>query len=459
MPSDHSEFLAASRIIANGLIAANRNAGNAARILRIEAPDATPAASLLNAAVMNGADVAVGPLQRSHVETLAQMPSLPLPVVALNVVPEMAQKSPENLLMLSVSTELEAQYIAGLACDALPDRPGSVEGQKIAVLASDAPWENRIRQAYEHVLEARGVPYDVLMVQNDQLSELRTRLEAKLSPEEEAEFAKMRREARAALKDQALSRRLKNIESERRGRIATSQSAYASALLALDAQAASLVRSSIPLKMRVWATSNTNPGDAGESSTAAALAFDLENIAFAECPLLLRYDASGFEARFGTAMPYSLSAKRLFALGADAFSVAERWASRTSLAELEGETGLLTIDRQKSALVARKPQTVVIKNGELIEVDENLLRRKGELPFISVIKPSEPPFAVENQVEGARRPEVQSIVVEDNGVPDMAPGPRVPPLKKSPSNAPFPVSPGEALEHSPQNPPASPAAL
>ena len=49
----------------------------------------------------------------------------------------------------------------------------------------------------------------------------------------------------------------------------------------------------------------------------------------------MRYDNESFEAKFQTALPYSMPAKRLFALGLDAYQVAEDWLLSLGMKEDE----------------------------------------------------------------------------------------------------------------------------
>lgn len=391
MPSDDSMFLSAAQIVSNGLIAASKTSAVPAQILSIASDGTTSVLEQLNAAVLAGADVAVGPLQRDLVAQLAEETHLPLPVVALNLAPEAASTSPEELVMMSVSTELEAEYIARLAVAALPEPSERYGAPRVAVMASGKPWEERIAAVYRRVLTEAGIAYVDFTASAEGLEDLRAALEPVLEEETKLEFAQQRRDIEHANANDAARKRrlLRALHAKERARIATSEPPFAAALLALDPQTASLVRNRIPLRTRVWATSSTNPGDPKTSSTSAALSYDLDNLVFGECPLVVRYDAASFEARFETAMPYSLSAKRLFALGVDAYETAQQWASRRPVIQFHGETGAITLDRSHSALVNRTPQTVVVKSGHLVEVPPEVLSKKGDMP--KIMPPPETP--------------------------------------------------------------------
>ena len=120
MPSDESPFLPAARIVGNGLLTASRVSGRNANIMLIEAPESVPINEMIDTAVFSGADVVVGPLQKDQVEQLSREKNLPIPIVTLNYAATPDEEISPNMLMLSVATDLEAEYIARQAVKALP---------------------------------------------------------------------------------------------------------------------------------------------------------------------------------------------------------------------------------------------------------------------------------------------------------------------------------------------------
>ena len=380
MPSDESPFLSAAKIVGNGLIAANRANGNAANIMLIEAPTNVTIHELLDAAVFAGADVVVGPLQKDRVEILSKETHLPIPTVALNHVSSAETVAPANMLMLSVATDLEAQYIAQLAIKALPKSTTQGETPKVLVITTDSPWEKRLSEAYEKVLVQSGIPYEVFTVTMENLQELQDKCRPELAEAERLHFRRMELAAGTDAKAR------KAIQHEARTRAAIAEPPFQAALLALDARTAGLVRNRLPLRTRVWATSTTNPGDPKLSSSASALAYDLNQVVFTECPLVARYDSTTFEQKFKISMPYSMPAKRLFALGIDAYTIAQDWARGLHEVTINGETGLLELNRNNNALIGRIPSTFAIHNGTLSEVPSELISVPGDFPEL----PAEP---------------------------------------------------------------------
>lgn len=437
MPPDDSPFLSATRIVGNGLSAANAASARPANLLMIEAQKSASIHDQLQAAVLAGADVAVGPIEREAVARLAHEASLPLPVVALNAATGAA--APENLIMLSVSTEAEAEWVARLAVRALPAHTESGALPKIAVITGASSWETRIRDAYEKTLRDAGIAFDVFPFDVAALDDLQKRLEPQLSEADALRLEEASREALTKAADDAARRRAaRAVLTERRTLIARSEPPYQAALLALSAQDAGLVRNRLPQRMRVWATSATNPGDPLTSSTATTLAYDLDELVLSECPLVVRYDAAGFEARFAAAMPYSLSAKRLFALGADAREIAAQWSQKKNIIQYSGETGRLELNRLESPVVAREPQTVVVTHGRLVEIDPQAASREV-LPAVEPPPdPSTMTFVNVREMEhNVHREGVKGIILEDPGA-----GPAPTPMLPKAAPAPRPAAPG-----------------
>ena len=135
--------------------------------------------------------------------------------------------------------------------------------------------------------------------------------------------------------------------------------------MSLDAAQASLVINRLPRNTQIWGISLLNPGDPETNPTASSLVYDMNNAVFVDSPLLVEYNNESFEAKFQTAMPYSLTAKRLFALGVDALAAAERWAHQEMTFKFSGESGTWTSNRGHSALLDRKPATILLQDGTL----------------------------------------------------------------------------------------------
>lgn len=379
MPADNSPFLPAARFVANGLAAANKLNGSPDKILLIGAKPKSndfegqrqALFAQLDAALASGADVVIGPLERNLVAILATQRRLPLPVVALNSIPLLSRSSPSNLIMMSLATENEASTVALHAIRALKATKLDTQAPKVAIITTGSPRENKITSVYQDTLDANNIAFDVLVVNNKNLDELKDQLSPSLSKEDQQHYktqlAKIRQSAKSNQQFKLLKR---SLDAEYRTKLATSEPPYQAALLASDAQLASLIRNRIPIRTRVWATSISNPGDPKTSTSSTTLTYDLSDLVFTESPIVTKYDSASFEKNFQTAMPFSLAAKRLFGLGFDSYALANAWAMHLNTYQKDGETGKLSLNRNQSALVTRIPQLDIIRNGTIEAIDE-----------------------------------------------------------------------------------------
>ena len=126
------------------------------------------------------------------------------------------------------------------------------------------------------------------------------------------------------------------------------------------------MRSRLPLRSRLWATSAVNPGDTVNDSQARALTFDLLQVGFVESPFVLNFDTEAFEENYKTTAPATVLDRRLFALGADALHLAQEMARGTVTEDYDGLTGHLTYNLDVSPAVTRRSETAMIERGEIV---------------------------------------------------------------------------------------------
>lgn len=100
-----------------------------------------------NQAVVDGAEIIVGPLDRAKVTLLSQQESLPVPTLAVNYSEELAEPA-AGLFQFGLSAEDEARQIA---------RRAWVEGHRYAmILTTDANWGRRSADAFRSAWENLG---------------------------------------------------------------------------------------------------------------------------------------------------------------------------------------------------------------------------------------------------------------------------------------------------------------
>ncbi len=232
-------------------------------------------------AVAGGAQVVVGPLTRDAVTALALGEPVPVPTLALNV-PDHTGRSPPNLYALSLQMETEALQAAQLAWN---------DGQRSAIIvAGSGPVQIRMRSAFS------------------------------------SEFVRLGGKILAEQPFSTDPEKLRSLANE-------NTDMYFLALTHTEARTARSYLGATP----IYATSSVHAGDLGPLA-----GFDLAGITFVEMPWLL-------EPNHAAVMIYprgaarSIDLERLYALGIDAWRIAQLLLTGARDIRLDGVTGQLSL--------------------------------------------------------------------------------------------------------------------
>lgn len=321
LPTQQGIFADAAESVRQGFFAAHKATGGPATIQVIEVDnDMERLSAALIAARDRGVRVAVGPLRRDSVNAIVEGGHAVLPMVALNY-PDRDAAVPPTMIALGLSAEAEAERVVRIALGGfITLRPGASSGPRIVVLSGNGALERRITQAYVNALRAAGELPETI-------------------------------EVTPAASDR-LGRQLE------RGQ-------FDAVFLALNARDASLIRPRIPRGMSIFATSLVNIGDPSGSPGASALAYDLEGVRFVDMPWLLQPDHPAVMVYPQPARRMTLESARLYALGIDAYRVAQTWMKGELRFELDGVTGRLRVDREQGPRVERTPMSAIYRNGTI----------------------------------------------------------------------------------------------
>lgn len=249
LPTADSPLEGPSQTALLGLLAANYASEHPAEVLLVRPGSNGSAVDQLKAAARAGAQVAVGPLDRTAISEIAKLNYLPLPLVTLNEIEldeltpmtqdeifaerrlREAQKNaaaleaaeerpleaalsekeaadnqptggrisnktrvpglvlaneielpfynrkplqfPRNMLMLGMSMEHDAEYVARLGVASLPVTTEAGEKPKVLLIDHDTPLEKRVSQAFEQELIRMGFTPDRLTVDLNEFTRLR----------------------------------------------------------------------------------------------------------------------------------------------------------------------------------------------------------------------------------------------------------------------------------------------
>lgn len=100
------------------------------------------------AAISDGADFIVGPLEKNTVKTLAQHAALSVPVLALNTLPQEADRHPDNFYEFGLSPRDEAQQVA--------NKIWANQQQHALIIVPDGALGQRVANAFQTQFQGLG---------------------------------------------------------------------------------------------------------------------------------------------------------------------------------------------------------------------------------------------------------------------------------------------------------------
>lgn len=274
--------------------------------------ESTDILSAYRQALETGAKIVVGPLTRSGVSGLAASNLVKVPTLALNAT-ESEQPLPPGLYLFGLQAEAEARSIARLAFN---------EGRRSAIIVStDAPLEKRMQQAFAEEWERLGGRITGHYgFSSDQSVLIKLRQEIAGGPEHMV-------------------------------------------FLAAEASKARLVRPYLDPSLAVYATSQVFTGN-----TDTLANFDLNGIRFVDMPWLLQPDHPAVMIYPRPATALSADLERFYALGIDAFRLAQDLlkSSPPARLSLDGVTGRINL---KDHWFLREPSPALFRQGETQSLD------------------------------------------------------------------------------------------
>ncbi|MBY0271085.1 MAG: penicillin-binding protein activator [Burkholderiales bacterium] len=286
LPVNSKIFGRHATALRDGFRAAAKNPGKTSLPVREYAvsEDVAGVLEAYRAAVAAGAQIVVGPLTRDAVTALAFGEPVPVPTLALNV-PDNTGRNPGNLYLLSLQIETEARQVARIAWR---------DGRRNAVtLNGGSPVERRMQAAFA------------------------------------GEFMRL---GGRVITDIAYTPDPERLKAITRGGGAADM--Y---FLALGYAEARIVRPYLGATP-VYATSGVHAGDQGPLA-----GFDLAGVNFVDMPWLLEPNHAAVMVYARPKALASMDLERFYALGIDAWRIAQLLLSGARDIRLDGVTGQLTL--------------------------------------------------------------------------------------------------------------------
>ncbi|MGZ8257170.1 MAG: penicillin-binding protein activator [Gallionella sp.] len=307
LPLNDKNFGAAASAVQQGFIAAANLDSNALPIQLYNSLDENhKLAEVYRQAVINGAQAVVGPLTRKGVATLAAMPQIAVPTLALNSVDA---PPAERLFFFGMALDDEARSVAQLAMQR--------DLHKVIVITGHTPLAQRMQLAFEEEWSRAG----------------RTIVS-------EIDFNG----------DTSVLKGLSNTPDTL-------------IFLATDADNARHMRPFLPAGLPIYSTSQIFVGN-----EATLANYDLNGVRFVDMPWLLQPDHAAVIAYPHSATPLSADEERLYALGIDAYQLIRLMLGHNEAANmpLNGVTGSIHL---QGHYFIRTAVPGVFKQGRAVSLD------------------------------------------------------------------------------------------
>ena len=328
LPLRSSVLSAAAEAVRTGFLTASERDKEHLIITIVETGDTVEDILSVYKDVTSKYDLIVGPLSRSAVTALAQSRIVQKPTIVLTQpdLPDLAEaKVPRQMLMMGLSVEDEARQVASWV--EREKKPG-----KIFTIATNTAWQKRAVKAFTQ--------------QSHQLGLVTESLELSMPNN--------------ALSASGLAQLVHRIQSEKPALL----------FVALDARQTIELRSAVGNEIALYGTSQLNPLNLEQTNNKLP---ELNGVYLVDMPWQLQSDHPAVmqypRLTTDTGARPSADLQRLYALGIDAFRVADEIAQQRKGFHLAGVTGQLNINMAGGVSYFQRRQTpAVYQDGIAIPV-------------------------------------------------------------------------------------------
>ncbi len=274
---------------------------------------------VLNRAADDGVMLMIGPVLKSSVEKVSELPYLPLPVIAINRVSNEAV--PELFMSIDMTMESEAAQLVDIALENTASKMGD-----FVIISTPDPYDERVARAIKEEIEKRGAVAEIRHISEEQLAYMNTEMKGK---------------------------------------------GFRGAFFAMSPAKASLIRPYLPEDLAVFGTSYTNPAGTQDSMAGKTQANDLMGMVTLEIPAITQMDAADYAKYRPYLIKLDNADRHLFAVGVDVWNLSKDWLRWNEHIELAGGlSGRITFDKSRSSRVERKMDKTVVTPNAVNSADD-----------------------------------------------------------------------------------------
>lgn len=331
LPLDDKNFGDAAQAVRDGFMAAASLNPNGLPVLVYNKFDENMnAVEAYRKAVANGARAVVGPLTRKGVGALAAERNIPVPTLALNIVDA---HPADQLLFFGLSAEAEARTAADIAAQQ--------NLHKAVVISTTSPLSQRIAFTFEEEWSKLG---------------LTTVREIDYTGDSKV-FA-----GQFTIPNPAYTKQAADSDEPPIPEVLIVPDTLV--FLATDTQTARLIRPYLPNRFPIYATSQIFGGNDDTLTN-----YDLNGIRFVDMPWLLQPDHPAVIAFPHSTDTLTVDKERLYALGVDAYRLAQAMLtnSLSTALPMQGVTGLIQLNDH---VLQRTPVAGMFAQGRAISTSK-----------------------------------------------------------------------------------------
>jgi uncharacterized protein len=326
LPPPNGEYRRATSTLLAGLKAAQNRDGSGLSMDMFPVDDRFDSlANIYQEIAAKGYSLAIGPLIKSSVTQLADIPNLAVPTLALNW-PESDRPAAGNTVFFGLPVEGEALFLARTAfADA--SAVSARRPLRAMIVSNTSPLARRAAVAFaEAWREQGGQVLDQVETDSKQTGEMRSLLGG--------------------------------IDSD-------------AFFIASSIETARAVKNSLPKDSLLFAPSMLSTGVTAStlSQSAQNRTPELDGYKVTDLPWLVQTDHPAVMAYPRQATLSHQELQRLYALGIDAFRVAKELISGSNSFDIDGVTGRLKFDRTLDARIQRSPVLAEYRGGLLVPLE------------------------------------------------------------------------------------------
>lgn len=310
-PPQASPAYAVTKPFRDGILASYREDKDNYTIRQVEVKPEEGVAKVLEQVADEGAMLVIGPILKNNVDEIAQMPFVPLPVLAINRTS--AEVLPELFINMDMSAESQ---MSQLVSEAVAKTKRSAEANlPFLILTTSNPYDQRLADAAEAALDKEEIP----------------------------------------------SVRMSLAPSDLREMVRSEEQEFRATVFAMNSTYAGMVRPFLAPYTPVYGTSYTDPKNNEDAMSAHTQSNDLRGMVTLEIPAITELDSTTYSKYRSRLLKMTAEERLMFSVGVDAWRLGKEWLEwHEKVDYADGMSGRIHFDKSEGPHVARSLTPVVV---------------------------------------------------------------------------------------------------